>query len=138
MRRPLGNRRTQGMGLTLSRKFLIEVSQWMSLLEVCEEPCHMQHRVTKRVIKNHQLFYIHVRCSPPKSLSSIAHAHLICLHYTYCTMQLDFTIGVWISANGIALRSVGGGEVRVAESGGEVRAGTLRSGVFASSPACCG
>jgi hypothetical protein len=51
-------------------------------------------------------------------------------------MELDFTTGVWISANGIALRIVGGGEVRVAEGGGEVRAGKLRSGVFASPPAC--
>jgi len=115
----------------------------MSLLEVCEESCHMQHRVTSDleqrlecVIKNHHRFYSHVRCSPPQSLSSIAHAHIICLRYKYYTMELDFTTGVWISANGIALRIVGGGEVRVAEGGGEVRAGKLRSDVFASPPAC--
>ena len=52
-------------------------------------------------------------------------------------MELDFATGVWISANGIALRVVGGEEIPVAEGGGEVRAGMLRSGVFASPPSAC-
>ena len=64
----------------------------MSLLEVCEESCHMQHRITsdlkqrlESVVKNHHRLYNHVRCSPPQSLSSIAHAHIICPRYTYCS-----------------------------------------------------